>query len=134
RIDPIAGLDSGERRPQRLRDLPDGNAECAGEAAIQLDIELRLLSFRRQTNVDGALHLLDLVGDRLRRGRELLRSSAPQLDLDLLLRALEIVREHRHRGATDVTNLLTKEATEIFRADAAIRLRHQSNVDVADIH
>src|SRR5204862_3291602 len=45
-----------------------------------------------------------------------------------------IVREHRHRGATDVANLLAEEATEILRTDAAIGLRHQSNVDVADIH
>ena len=31
RVDPVAGVDAGERRAQRLRDLPDGHAERAGE-------------------------------------------------------------------------------------------------------
>ena len=54
RIDPVADVDAGERRPQRLRHLADRDAERAGEAAIDLHVELRLLSLRRQADVDGA--------------------------------------------------------------------------------
>ena len=36
RIDPVADIDAGERRTQRLRDLARGDAERAGERAIEL--------------------------------------------------------------------------------------------------
>ena len=48
RIDPVADVDAGKRRPQRLRHLPDRDAERAGQAAIELHVELRLLSLRRE--------------------------------------------------------------------------------------
>ena len=76
RIDPVADVDAGKRRPQRLRDLADRHAERAGQAAIELHVELRLLSLRRQRDVHGARNLTELAGHRLRQPCQLLRVGA----------------------------------------------------------
>ena len=84
-IDPVAGVDAGERRPQRLRDVADAHAERAGKRAIDLHVEFRLLPARRQADVHRARHLPDrrqhLVGEPVQR-RDV---GAAQLNLNLLL-------------------------------------------------
>ena len=89
RIDPVADVDAGKRRPQRLRHLPDRDAERAGQAAIELHVQLRLLSLRRQRDVHRARHLTQLAGHRLRQPRQLLRVGALHLQLNLLLAGVE---------------------------------------------
>ena len=40
RVDPVADVDAGKRRPQRLRHLANRDAERAGQRAIELHVEL----------------------------------------------------------------------------------------------
>ena len=93
RVDPVAGVDARERRPQRLPDLTDGHAERAGEAAVDLDVELRLLPLGRQADVHRARHAADdrrhLVGERLQPHHV----GPLELDLDLLLPVAEAAVE-----------------------------------------
>ena len=53
-IFPIARIDAGECGPQGLRHLPHGHAERARDAAVEVHLELGLLSLRRQAHVDRA--------------------------------------------------------------------------------
>ena len=82
RVHPVAGVDAGERRPQRLRDVADAKAQRAGQLAVDLHVELGLLSARRQADVDRAGHLAHerqrLVGQRAERRRRRGRSAAPE--------------------------------------------------------
>ena len=71
RIDPVADVDAGERGTQRLRHLTHGDAERPGEAAVDLDLELRLLTLGRQVHVHGAGDLAHLVRHLLRQPRQL---------------------------------------------------------------
>ena len=88
-IDPIAHVDPGERRPQRLGDLTDGHADGAGEPPIELHVELRLLSFRRETHVHRARHLLHLRDDLVGEPSQHPGIGTLQLQLDLLLPFVE---------------------------------------------
>ncbi len=91
RIDPVADVDAGKRRPQRLRHLADRHAERAGQAAIDLDVQLRLLALvdRPTSTAPGtcptsaATASASLATARARR--------VPQLQLNLLLASLKPV-------------------------------------------
>ncbi len=100
RIDPVADVDAGKRRPQRLRHLADRDAERTGEAAIDLHVELRLLPLGRQADVDRAGHLR---APRQRSASASVASSAAfrplQLQLDLLLPVVEAGADRRRHAA-----------------------------------
>ena len=90
RILPVARVDAGERRTQRLRDLTDRHAERAGNAAVELHLELRLLALRGQTDVHRARHLLDARRDLLGACASAAMSLPRDLELDLLASAAEV--------------------------------------------
>ena len=100
RIDPVADVDAGKRRPQRLRHLADRDAERAGQAAIELHVQLRLLALRRQPDVHGAGHLTAASSrDRLRQPCQLLRVGPVHLQLNLLLAWVEAGADRRGHAA-----------------------------------
>ena len=88
--------------PQRLRHLADRHAERAGQPAIDLDVELRLLSLGRQTDVDRAGHLLHLVDDLVGEPGQRVGVAALQLQLDLLLPLVEAGADRRGDAAKRV--------------------------------
>jgi hypothetical protein len=115
RVLPVAGVDAGERRAERLRDLPRRDAERAGDAAVELDVQLGLLPLGRQAHVDGARrgahhrrHLLGGAGQRRLVG-------AAQLELHGLAAAAERVGEHRVGGARHARRLRADSRREVPR-------------------
>src|SRR4029077_20063752 len=134
RIHPIPGLDSGECRPKRLSHLTYSDSERSGEAAVQLHVQLGLLTLGRQPDIHRALDLFHLLGDRFSGRRQLLRSATSHFDLNLLLCSLKVVGKHRHSRATDVPDFLPQLTAEIFGADAAISFGYQSHVDIPVVH
>ena len=56
-----------------MRNLTNRHANRPGESTIQLDVELGLLSLRRQAHVHRSLDLLNLLGDCFGRTGQLLR-------------------------------------------------------------
>jgi hypothetical protein len=65
RIHPVADVHTRERRAQRLRDLRDRDVQCAGNVALELDLQLGHLTLGRQCDVDRARHLARRARDAL---------------------------------------------------------------------
>jgi hypothetical protein len=101
RVDPVAGVDAGERRPERLGDLPDRDAERAGEPAVDGHAQLGLLTLGRQPHVDGARRGADDPRGGVGQAGERAGVGALQLHLQRLLpaaRAAGLERVGRHAG------------------------------------
>ena len=125
----------GERRPQRLRDLTHRQAERARDAAIELELELRLLPLGRQSDVHRARNLLHLRLHHAPPPASSATTSCPRSWSWICFEsAAEVAREHRDRRAGDVLHLVAQLLGELLDRLVALVLRHGADVDVALVH
>ena len=127
RVDPVAGVEAGERHPQRLSDLADAHAEAPGQPAIDRDVDLRLLAARRQADVHGARHLLHFRLQQLRQAVQLVQLGPAQLQLDLLL-VLEVAAADAGGHAAEADQLRAQARLD-DRLPLALALRLEPHVD-----
>ena len=96
RVHPVAGVEPGEGDPERLRDLPDGDAEVArrgrGPPAPRAPASGRGSRARRRSRPGTARAMRRI---RSASCGEHARVRPAQLHLDLLVGAAEAAREHR---------------------------------------
>ena len=114
-----------------MRDLADRYAHTAGDAAIQLHVELRLLSLCREPDVDRSRHAAYFLLHHLRRLIERHEIVAAQLHLELLSAAPEIAREYRQRDTRHALRFFAQHVRELLGADRTLVLRHEPDVDVS---
>src|SRR5439155_4113233 len=131
RIDPVAGVDAGERRTQSLRDLPSGDAERARDTALELNFDLRLQALAGESDVHGTGNLLNRVAELDRRLVERSDLVAADLHLDLLEAAAEIALEDRYGRAGNATELEAQLLREPGHGLRALALGSGLHIDVA---
>ncbi len=134
RILPVARVDPGKGRPERLCHLAHRDSHRAGQAPVELHVDLRLLTLAGKRHVHRVRHLFhlghDLLGGRAYRShvgtghfqRQLLPAPAP------------VAGEHRKVRAGEQLDLVTHRGRELLDALAALIHRHHLHVHVADVH
>src|SRR6185503_10598616 len=120
--------------PQRLSHLTHRYAKRAGDAAVELHLQLGLLTLRGETDVHRSWHLLHLGAYQLGRLVQRPELVPADLKLDLLEATREVAREHCDGRSGDTVHLVPDLARELLDRTRALGLGHGADVDVAHVN
>jgi hypothetical protein len=133
RVDPVADVDAGKCRPQRLGHLADGHANRTGKAAIELHVQLRLLPLGGQADVHRAGHLPDFRHHGVSKLGELGRVASLELQLNLLLSLVEAGTDRR-RHAGELRSTAADVGNDGGLRPRPVLFRRQLDEDSAFVH
>ena len=131
RVDPVAGLDTGEGHAQRLRRVGHRDAQGIGQAAVELDLHLGLRVLLRQADVHRTRHLAQLVHEALRDVEQHARVGAGEADLHRLLRTVVQVVEHHVLGADQACGERAQLGRDLFGTAPAFGALADVDIDAA---